>query len=54
MTAARYLLPLILVGIWQALSGLKVIPTHLLPSPFMIVLGFKDLLFTGMPPASSP
>lgn len=50
MTAARYLLPLILVGIWQALSMLKVIPAHLLPSPFRIVLGFKDLLFTGMPP----
>ncbi len=46
----RYLLPLVLLIVWQALSSLKVIPAHLLPSPFKIVLGLKDLVVIGMPP----
>jgi len=50
MKCARYLLPLILVGIWQALCMLKVIPAQMLPSPFRILTGFKDLLVIGMPP----
>ena len=50
MKCARYLLPLILVGIWQALCMLKVIPAQMLPSPFRILNGFKDLLVIGMPP----
>jgi len=50
MNWARYLLPLLLLALWQALSSLKAIPVHLLPSPFAILLGFRDLMLTGMPP----
>jgi ABC-type nitrate/sulfonate/bicarbonate transport system permease component len=46
----RYLVPLILLVVWQGLSLIKVIPSHLLPSPFRILLGLKDLLMIGMPP----
>lgn len=46
----RYLLPLLLLVVWQGLSFLKIIPSHLLPSPINIFLGFRDLLFIGMPP----
>jgi len=46
----RYILLLILLVLWQALCSLKLIPTHLLPSPVKIVLGLKDLLIIGMPP----
>jgi ABC-type nitrate/sulfonate/bicarbonate transport system permease component len=46
----RYILLLILLILWQALCSLKLIPTHLLPSPINIVLGLKDLLIIGMPP----
>ena len=46
----RYILILILFVLWQALCSLKVIPTHLLPSPVNILLGLKDLLVIGMPP----
>jgi len=46
----RYLVPLILLVVWQGLSLIKVIPSHLLPSPFRILLGLKDLLVIGMPP----
>jgi len=46
----RYILLLILLILWQALCSLKLIPTHLLPSPIKIVLGLKDLLIIGMPP----
>ena len=46
----RYILLIILLVLWQGLCGIKVIPTHLLPSPFNILLGLKDLLVIGMPP----
>ena len=46
----RYLLPLLLLVVWQGLSFLKIIPSHLLPSPINIFFGFRDLLFIGMPP----
>lgn len=48
----RYLLPLILLLVWQGLSFIKVIPTHLLPSPVDILLGLKDLMVIGMPPGN--
>lgn len=50
MNRARYLLPLFLLVLWQVLSSLKAIPAHLLPSPFRILLGFRDLLVVCMPP----
>jgi ABC-type nitrate/sulfonate/bicarbonate transport system permease component len=50
MRSDRYLLPLILIVVWQGLSLIKVIPSHLLPSPFRILLGLKDLMVIGMPP----
>jgi ABC-type nitrate/sulfonate/bicarbonate transport system permease component len=46
----RYLLPLVLLLVWQGLSFIKVIPSHLLPSPITILLGLKDLMVIGMPP----
>lgn len=46
----RYLLPLALLLAWQGLSLIKVIPSHLLPSPVKILLGLKDLMVIGMPP----
>jgi ABC-type nitrate/sulfonate/bicarbonate transport system permease component len=46
----RYLLPLVLLLVWQGLSFIKVIPSHLLPSPVKILLGLKDLMVIGMPP----
>ncbi len=50
MKKEHFLLPLILILIWQGLSSLKVIPSYKLPSPAEIVLGFKDLLIVGVPP----
>lgn len=46
----RYLLPLLLLLVWQGLCYLRIIPSHLLPSPANILFGFKDLLLIGMPP----
>jgi ABC-type nitrate/sulfonate/bicarbonate transport system permease component len=46
----RYLLPLVLLLVWQGLSFIKVIPSHLLPSPVKILLGLEDLMVIGMPP----
>lgn len=50
MKKERYLLPLILILVWQGLSTIQVIPSYKLPSPVEIVLGFKDLLMVGVPP----
>lgn len=50
MKLERYLLPVVLLVIWQGLSYLKFIPGHLLPSPVKILLGLRDLYVIGMPP----
>lgn len=50
MKKERYLLPLILILIWQGLSSVQVIPSYKLPSPVEIVLGFRDILIVGVPP----
>ena len=50
MKKERFLIPLLLILIWQGLSFIKVIPPYKLPSPVEIVLGFKDLLIIGVPP----
>jgi ABC-type nitrate/sulfonate/bicarbonate transport system permease component len=50
MKKERYLLPLILILVWQGLSSVQVIPSYKLPSPVEILLGFKDLLIVGVPP----
>jgi len=50
MKKERYLLPLILILVWQGLSSVQVIPSYNLPSPVGIVLGFRDLLMVGVPP----
>jgi len=50
MKKERYLLPLILILVWQGLSSVQVIPSYKLPSPVEIVLGFRDLLIVGVPP----
>ncbi len=46
----RYLMPIILILMWQAFSYFGVIPKYKLPSPLEIAYGFKNLLFVGMPP----
>jgi len=50
MKKERFLLPLLLILIWQGLSSIQVIPFYKLPSPIEIILGFKDLLMIGVPP----
>jgi sulfonate transport system permease protein len=50
MKFEKYLLPLLLLFLWQGLSQLKVIPDYLLPSPVRIIAGLRDLMFVGMPP----
>ena len=50
MKKDHFLIPLILIVVWQGLSSLRVIPSYKLPSPVEIVLGFKDLLVVGVPP----
>jgi len=50
MKKEHFLLPLLLILIWQGLSSLQVIPSYKLSSPVEIVLGFKDLLIVGIPP----
>ncbi len=50
MKKERFLIPLLLILIWQGLSSIQVIPSYKLPSPIEIILGFKDLLMIGVPP----
>lgn len=50
MKKERYLLPLILILVWQGLSSVQVIPSYKLPSPVEILLGFRDILIVGVPP----
>jgi ABC-type nitrate/sulfonate/bicarbonate transport system permease component len=50
MKKEHFLLPLLLILIWQGLSSIQVIPSYKLPSPVEILLGFKDLLILGVPP----
>jgi len=50
MKRDHFLIPLILIVVWQGLSSIQVIPPYKLPSPVEIVLGFKDLLVVGVPP----
>ena len=50
MKKEHYLLPLILIVIWQGLAYSRVFPSYKLPSPSQILLGFKDLLLIGVPP----
>ena len=52
MKKEHFLLPLLLILIWQGLSSIQVIPSYKLPSPIEIVLGFKDLLTIGVPPGN--
>jgi ABC-type nitrate/sulfonate/bicarbonate transport system permease component len=50
MKKERFLLPLLLIVIWQGLCTIEVVPSYKLPSPVEIILGFKDLLIVGVPP----
>ena len=52
MKKERFLIPLLLILIWQGLSSIQVIPSYKLPSPVEIILGFKDLLIVGVPPGN--
>jgi len=52
MKKERFLLPLLMILIWQGLSSMEVIPSYKLPSPVEIILGFKDLLIVGVPPGN--
>lgn len=50
MTRDRIIPPLILLLIWQVVSGLEWIPSYKLPSPFQILAGLKELIVVGLPP----
>jgi len=50
MNKDHFLIPLILIVVWQGISSIGMIPSYKLPSPIEIVLGFKDLLVVGVPP----
>jgi ABC-type nitrate/sulfonate/bicarbonate transport system permease component len=52
MKKEHFLIPLVLILIWQGLSSIQIIPSYKLPSPIEIVLGFKDLLIVGVPPGN--
>ena len=52
MKKEHFLIPLLVILIWQGLSSLQVIPSYKLPSPVEIILGFKDLLIVGVPPGN--
>jgi len=52
MKKERFFIPLLLILIWQGLSSIQIIPSYKLPSPIEILLGFKDLLFIGVPPGN--
>jgi len=52
MKKERFLLPLLLIVIWQGLCTIQVVPSYKLPSPVEIILGFKDLLIVGVPPGN--
>jgi ABC-type nitrate/sulfonate/bicarbonate transport system permease component len=50
MKIERFLIPFVVIAIWQGLSSCHVIPSYKLPSPVEILLGFKDILIVGVPP----
>jgi ABC-type nitrate/sulfonate/bicarbonate transport system permease component len=52
MKKEHFLIPLVLILIWQGLSSIQVIPSYKLPSPVEILFGFKDLLIVGVPPGN--
>jgi len=52
MKKERFLIPLLVILIWQGFSSIQLIPSYKLPSPAEIILGFKDLLIVGVPPGN--
>jgi len=50
MKLERFFLPLSVILLWQVISFFGIVPDYLLPSPLKVLLGFRDLLNTGMPP----
>jgi len=52
MKKEHFLIPLLVILIWQGFSSLQLIPSYKLPSPVEIILGFKDLLIVGVPPGN--
>jgi NitT/TauT family transport system permease protein len=52
MKKEHFLIPLVLILIWQGLSSIQIIPSYKLPSPVEILLGFRDLLMIGVPPGN--
>jgi ABC-type nitrate/sulfonate/bicarbonate transport system permease component len=50
MRLTRFVIPLVLISIWQGLSYIGIIPENKFPSPAGVFYGFNDLLLTGIPP----
>jgi ABC-type nitrate/sulfonate/bicarbonate transport system permease component len=50
MKLQRWVAPILLVIVWQALSATDLIPAYKLPSPFSVIVSLNDLIFLGMPP----
>jgi ABC-type nitrate/sulfonate/bicarbonate transport system permease component len=47
---SKYSAPIVMVIIWQILSGTGVLPWQKIPSPSQIILGFTELITVGLPP----
>ncbi len=52
MKNEKFLIPVLVILIWQGFSSLQLIPSYKLPSPVDIILAFKDLLIVGVPPGN--
>ncbi len=52
MRVMRYLIPPVLILVWQGLSFIGIIPDNKFPSPAGVFCGFRDLLVLGIPPGN--
>jgi sulfonate transport system permease protein len=50
MKLERFLMPVFLLVVWQALASFHLIPSYKLPGPLEIIGGLIDLVRQGMPP----
>lgn len=50
MKPRRWLLPVLLLLLWQGVSLTGLVPGYKLPSPWAVFAGFFELAVTGMPP----
>jgi NitT/TauT family transport system permease protein len=46
----EWIVPFGILILWQVLSGIGILPYHILPSPVRVVIGFVEILQIGVPP----